>query len=66
MENPGNMTFVRYQYSIAFVTHEHYFPGVWVWGMPKEVEVDGVKTAVLYLDTEGFESIGKSNVYDDR
>ncbi|XP_057517579.1 uncharacterized protein LOC130798560 [Amaranthus tricolor] len=40
--------------------------GVWVWGMPKEVEVDGVKMAVLYLDTEGFESIGKSNVYDDR
>lgn len=25
-----------------------------------------MKTSVLFLDTEGFESIGKSNVYDDR
>ncbi|KAH9602756.1 hypothetical protein KSS87_023044 [Heliosperma pusillum] len=40
--------------------------GIWIWGTPIEVKVDGVKTAVLYLDTEGFESIGKSNVYDDR
>ncbi|KNA19971.1 hypothetical protein SOVF_056590 [Spinacia oleracea] len=40
--------------------------GIWVWGTPVEVMVDGVKTSVLYLDTEGFESIGKSNVYDDR
>ncbi|KAF6173414.1 hypothetical protein GIB67_027109 [Kingdonia uniflora] len=40
--------------------------GVWVWGTPLEIMVDGVKTSVLYLDTEGFESIGKSNVYDDR
>ena len=28
--------------------------------------IDGVQTSVIYLDTEGFESIGKSNVYDDR
>ncbi|XP_042515467.1 guanylate-binding protein 4-like [Macadamia integrifolia] len=40
--------------------------GIWVWGMPLELVIDGVKTSVLYLDTEGFESIGKSNVYDDR
>ncbi|KAK9747695.1 hypothetical protein RND81_02G009400 [Saponaria officinalis] len=40
--------------------------GIWVWGTPVEVTVGGVKTSVLYLDTEGFESIGKSNVYDDR
>ncbi|KAJ8424171.1 hypothetical protein Cgig2_013507 [Carnegiea gigantea] len=40
--------------------------GIWVWGTPIEVNVDGIKTSVLYLDTEGFESIGKSNVYDDR
>ncbi|KAF8388159.1 hypothetical protein HHK36_026825 [Tetracentron sinense] len=40
--------------------------GIWVWGTPVELDIDGVKTAVLYLDTEGFESIGKSNVYDDR
>ncbi|XP_024018705.1 guanylate-binding protein 2 [Morus notabilis] len=40
--------------------------GIWVWGTPQELTIDGVKTSVLYLDTEGFESIGKSNVYDDR
>ncbi|KAK1296782.1 hypothetical protein QJS10_CPB15g01909 [Acorus calamus] len=41
-------------------------PGIWVWGVPQELVIDGVKISVLYLDTEGFESIGKSNVYDDR
>lgn len=30
------------------------------------MDVDGSKVSVLYLDTEGFESVGKSNVYDDR
>lgn len=40
--------------------------GIWVWGIPKEVDINGIKTSVFYLDTEGFESIGKSNVYDDR
>lgn len=40
--------------------------GIWVWGDPVDVVVDGIKVSVLYLDTEGFESIGKSNVYDDR
>ncbi|KAL9258608.1 Guanylate-binding protein 4-like protein [Drosera capensis] len=40
--------------------------GIWVWGTPVRTKIDGVQTAVLYLDTEGFESIGKSNVYDDR
>ncbi|WCJ21617.1 Guanylate-binding family protein [Euphorbia peplus] len=40
--------------------------GIWVWGSPIEVDIDGVKTSVFYLDTEGFESVGKSNVYDDR
>ncbi|KAL8548121.1 hypothetical protein ACS0TY_007438 [Phlomoides rotata] len=40
--------------------------GIWVWGTPLELDIDGVKTSVFYLDTEGFESIGKSNVYDDR
>lgn len=40
--------------------------GIWIWGTPVEVDVDGSKVSVLYLDTEGFESIGKSNVYDDR
>ncbi|XP_020541245.1 guanylate-binding protein 4 isoform X2 [Jatropha curcas] len=40
--------------------------GIWVWGTPLELDINGVKTAVFYLDTEGFESVGKSNVYDDR
>ncbi|XP_062214327.1 uncharacterized protein LOC133915255 [Phragmites australis] len=40
--------------------------GIWIWGTPVEMEIDGSKVSVLYLDTEGFESIGKSNVYDDR
>ncbi|KAL3531285.1 hypothetical protein ACH5RR_010607 [Cinchona calisaya] len=40
--------------------------GIWVWGTPLELDINGIKTSVFYLDTEGFESIGKSNVYDDR
>lgn len=40
--------------------------GIWVWGTPVEMTIDGVKVSVLYIDTEGFESVGKSNVYDDR
>ncbi|CAN6441127.1 unnamed protein product [Victoria cruziana] len=40
--------------------------GIWVWGIPLEMVIDGKKVSVLYLDTEGFESVGKSNVYDDR
>ncbi|URD95157.1 GTP binding protein [Musa troglodytarum] len=40
--------------------------GMWVWGTPVELDVDGTKVSILYLDTEGFESVGKSNVYDDR
>ncbi|CAK9143778.1 unnamed protein product [Ilex paraguariensis] len=40
--------------------------GIWIWGTPLELDISGVKTSVLYLDTEGFESIGKSSVYDDR
>lgn len=40
--------------------------GIWVWGTPLQLDIDGIKTSVFYLDTEGFESVGKSNVYDDR
>jgi len=43
-----------------------FLEGIWVWGTPVELDINGVKTSVFYLDTEGFESIGKSNVYDDR
>ncbi|XP_075521374.1 LOW QUALITY PROTEIN: uncharacterized protein LOC142554595 [Primulina tabacum] len=40
--------------------------GIRVWGTRVEMDIHGVKTSVIYLDTEGFESVGKSNVYDDR
>lgn len=40
--------------------------GIWVWGKPLEMDIGGVRTSILFLDTEGFESVGKSNVYDDR
>ncbi|KAJ4812916.1 hypothetical protein LUZ62_025482 [Rhynchospora pubera] len=40
--------------------------GIWVWGTPVKLTIDDTKVSVLYLDTEGFESVGKSNVYDDR
>eukprot|EP00850_Spirogloea_muscicola_P005528 SM000025S08423 [mRNA] locus=s25:657110:662613:- [translate_table: standard] len=40
--------------------------GIWAWGEPTSVTVDGVEASLIFLDTEGFESIGKSNVYDDR
>lgn len=40
--------------------------GIWVWGEPVEMEINGRTVSVLYLDTEGFESVGKSSVYDDR
>ncbi|KAK4780276.1 hypothetical protein SAY87_016382 [Trapa incisa] len=40
--------------------------GIWIWGTPVDLNINGVRTSVFYLDTEGFESVGKSNVYDDR
>ncbi|CAL5219282.1 g1085 [Coccomyxa viridis] len=42
--------------------------GVWLWGQPDVVPAgsDGVTTAIIYVDTEGFESTGKSDAYDDR
>lgn len=55
------MCISRLKYSVFL-----FVSGIWVWGTPHELTIDGVKTSVLYLDTEGFESIGKSNVYDDR
>lgn len=56
------------------MSHRHDFEGfvfndatgIWVWGTPIDMDIGGVRTSVLFLDTEGFESVGKSNVYDDR
>lgn len=45
-------------------TRETETKGIWVWGQPQSAE-DGSKT-LLYIDTEGFESTGRSNSYDDR
>lgn len=41
--------------------------GIWVWGEPLVLENDhGEKVHIIFVDTEGFESTGKSDVYDDR
>lgn len=41
--------------------------GVWVWNKPKQVtSVEGWDLSVLFVDTEGFESTGKADSYDDR
>eukprot|EP00882_Tetradesmus_deserticola_P022407 GHRQ01024311.1.p1 GENE.GHRQ01024311.1~~GHRQ01024311.1.p1 ORF type:complete len:488 (+),score=152.10 GHRQ01024311.1:293-1756(+) len=45
-------------------TRETETKGIWVWGQPQASEGGG-KT-LLYVDTEGFESTGRSNSYDDR
>ncbi|KAJ8513040.1 hypothetical protein OPV22_003474 [Ensete ventricosum] len=40
--------------------------GLWVWGTPVELVIDGSIVSVLYVDTEGFENVGNSDAYDDR
>ncbi len=43
--------------------------GVWVWGEPQlspQTHTTEAVLAIVYVDTEGFESTGKSDVYDDR
>jgi hypothetical protein len=41
--------------------------GVWVWGEPIPVQSpDGETINILLFDTEGFESTGKADSYDDR
>lgn len=40
--------------------------GIWVWGHPVPIVVDGRPASMLYIDTEGFEATGKSDAYDDR
>lgn len=41
--------------------------GVWLWGEPVEVDLgNGEATNLLFIDTEGFESTGKADIYDDR
>eukprot|EP00899_Mesostigma_viride_P013238 jgi/Mesvir1/21915/Mv25005-RA.1 len=47
-------------------TRDTMTKGVWVWGQPRMVTAGGKDMAVLFVDTEGFESAGKSDVYDDR
>lgn len=48
--------------------------GVWVWGEPQRLPLEantlpdlaGQEASIVYLDTEGFESTGKADAYDDR
>ena len=41
--------------------------GIWLWAAPQEAQVPGGGAlSVIYVDTEGFESTGKSDAYDDR
>ncbi|KAG2441877.1 hypothetical protein HXX76_003484 [Chlamydomonas incerta] len=62
-------------------TRETETKGIWLWGTPQprkpqqagegataeaEAAGDGGSSMIVYVDTEGFESTGKSNSYDDR
>mmetsp|Transcript_16501 Transcript_16501/g.43135 ORF Transcript_16501/g.43135 Transcript_16501/m.43135 type:complete len:640 (+) Transcript_16501:109-2028(+) len=41
--------------------------GIWLWGQPLEGKSpDGSTFSLLLVDTEGFESTGRSTAYDDR
>ena len=41
--------------------------GIWLWAAPQETQAPGGgPLSVIYVDTEGFESTGKSDAYDDR
>lgn len=40
--------------------------GIWVWSEPVVTDYGGDPLSVLYVDSEGFESTGQSDVYDDR
>jgi hypothetical protein len=40
--------------------------GVWVWDAQPTAQADGTPLTVIYMDTEGFDSTGASDVYDDR
>ena len=40
--------------------------GLWIWGAPEKVQVGGESVTMVMVDTEGFESAGRAQVYDDR
>ena len=40
--------------------------GVWLWGEPLTVQHGNEQLSLLLFDTEGFESTGKADAYDDR
>ena len=40
--------------------------GVWLWGEPLTVQHGAEQLSLLLFDTEGFESTGKADAYDDR
>ena len=49
-------------------TRDTQTKGIWIWSQPQEKEMPngGGNVSVLFVDTEGFESTGRSNSYDDR
>ena len=49
-------------------TRDTQTKGIWIWSQPQEKEMPngGGNVSVLFVDTEGFESNGRSNSYDDR
>jgi len=48
-------------------TRETETKGIWIWGQSQIVnEGTDKQLTVVYVDTEGFESTGRSNTYDDR
>ncbi|GAX76575.1 hypothetical protein CEUSTIGMA_g4021.t1 [Chlamydomonas eustigma] len=48
-------------------TRDTQTKGIWLWSVPQEKALNsGEKLSILFVDTEGFESTGKSNSYDDR
>lgn len=56
----------KVKYKIKYMYLQRLLLLTGVWGTWTEMEIDGARTFVLFLDTEAFESIGKSDVYDDR
>lgn len=40
--------------------------GIWLWGKPERIVRDGEEISVIFMDTEGMQGTGRTNVYDDR
>ncbi|MEW5300408.1 MAG: hypothetical protein WDW36_003340 [Sanguina aurantia] len=48
-------------------TRDTQTKGIWIWSQPRMKQMPGGgSVAVLFIDTEGFESTARANSYDDR